>query len=180
MPRHDTRALVNYGFRQIEREATMRQTQITVVGNLIEDPELRFTPTGAAAVRFTVAHNPSHYDRAKAEFVDDDPTFYDCTAWRQLAEHVAESLHKGDRVILVANQKTRRWESDGSGKTAKGTVISRLEHEVIALGPELTFSTATVKKMARTRDTDPADPWASASTTRPAAAAGSFDDEPPF
>lgn len=161
----------------------MRQIQVTIVGNLIEDPELRFTPTGVAACRFTVAHNPSHFDRAKNEFVDDDATFYDCTAWRQLAEHIAESLHKGDRVILVANQKTRRWESDGSGKTAKGTIIARLEHDVIAIGPELTFSTAAVKKMARTRDSDPADPWASASTTRPtgtAAAATPFDDEPPF
>lgn len=160
----------------------MRQTNITIVGNLTDVPELRYTPTGAAACRFTVAFNPSHFDRTKNEWVDDESTFYDCTAWRSLAENIAGSLSKGDRVVLVASQRTRRWKSDGSGKTAAGEVLSRLEHEVIALGAELTFATAKPAKMARSREADPHDPWASSTSTRPTgpAGAGSFDDEPPF
>jgi single-strand DNA-binding protein len=147
---------------------------IPIVGNLTADPELRFTAAGAAACRFTVAHNPSHYDRDAGEWKDGEPTFFDCTAWRELAEHLADSLGSGDRVILVGNLRTRRWESDGSGKTAAGTKMSRQEIEVIAMGPELTFATAEVKKAAR------GDPWATASKTRPAPAASTFDDEPPF
>lgn len=162
----------------------MRQIQITVVGNLTDDPELRFTPSGAAACRFTVAHNPSYFDRQSGEWKDGEPTFFDCSVWRDLAEHVAESLSKGHRVILVGNLKTTRWKSDGRGKTPEGETIERQQLDVVAIGPELTWATAAVKKMARSRDgaVAPDDPWATASRTRPAATdgRGSFDDEPPF
>lgn len=161
----------------------MREINITVVGNLVGDPELRFTPGGAAACRFTLAHNPRSFDREKNEWVDGEPTFFDCTAWRDLAEHVAESLRRGHRVILIGNLNTRRWQSDGSGKTPAGETISRQELAVLAIGPELTFATATVVKATRTArgEVPPDDPWASASPTRPAMAApGNFDDEPPF
>jgi single-strand DNA-binding protein len=162
----------------------MQQISITIVGNLVGDPELRFTPSGAAACRFTIAHNPRVFNREANEWKDGEPTFFDCTVWRDLAEHVAESLRRGHRVILMGNLKTRRWESDGSGKTAAGDTITRQELEVLAIGPELTFATATVVKATRTArgETPPDDPWASASKTRPATvgAAGRFDDEPPF
>lgn len=162
----------------------MQQISLTIVGNLVGDPELRFTPSGAAACRFTIAHNPRVFNREANEWKDGEPTFFDCTAWRDLAEHVAESLRRGQRVILMGNLKTRRWESDGSGKAAAGDTITRQELEVLAIGPELTFATATVVKATHNArgETPPDDPWASASKTRPAvaAAAGRFDDEPPF
>lgn len=162
----------------------MQQITLTVVGNLVGDPELRFTPSGHAACRFTLAHNPREFNRERNEWTDGEPTFFDCTAWRELAEHVAESLRRGHRVIVAGDLKTRRWESNGSGKTPAGETIVRQELVVTAIGPELTFATATVAKATRTArgEVAPDDPWATASKTRPAASAapGSFDDEPPF
>lgn len=163
----------------------MNHLSLTIVGNLTGDPELRFTPAGIAAVRFTVAHNPRRLDRASGEWRDGEPTFLDCSAWRDLAEHIGETLRSGHRVIAVGNLGTHRWESDGSGKTPAGEKIERLRLDVIAIGPELTFATAIVAKAVRSRagEAAPDDPWATASRTRPAAAApaGSrFDDEPPF
>jgi single-strand DNA-binding protein len=158
---------------------------MTIVGNLTGDPELRFTPSGAAVCKFTLAHNPRRFDKASNQWVDGDPTFLDCAVWRDLAEHVTESLKAGHRVIAHGNLSTRTWESDGSGKTAAGTKISRIQLDVIAIGPELTWATATVHKATRTArgEAAPDDPWASASRTRPepvAAGRGGFDDEPPF
>jgi single-strand DNA-binding protein len=158
---------------------------MTIVGNLTGDPELRFTPSGAAVCRIVVAHNPRRLDKASGQWVDDEPTFMDCAVWRDLAEHVAESLKAGQRVIVYGNVRTHSFETDGSGKTAAGTKISRMQLDVIAIGPELTWATATVHKATRTArgETAPDDPWATASKTRPepvAAGRGGFDDEPPF
>lgn len=165
----------------------MNDLTLPIVGNLTGDPELRFTPAGVAVCRFTVAHNPRRFDKTSNEWKDGEPTFLDCNAWRDLGEHIAESLKAGNRVIAVVQLRTQSWESDGSGKTAAGTKISRLVGDVLALGPELTWAIAVVEKAKRTArgETAPDDPWASASKTRPAAAAaagrgGNFDDEPPF
>lgn len=166
------------------RGPPLNEITITIVGNLTDDPELRFTPSGAAVCRFRVAQTPRHLDRQSGEWKDGEATFLDCSAWRDLGEHLAESLKKGARVILLGNLKTQRWESTGTGKTPAGETITRNVIDVIACGPELTYAKAVVDRVKRTRagETAPDDPWASASKTRPAAAPArsSFDDEPPF
>lgn len=167
-----------------ERHPALNEITVTIVGNLTDNPELRFTPSGTAVCRFRVAQTPRHLDRGSGEWKDGEATFLDCSAWRELAEHLAESLQKGSRVILLGHLKTQRWESTGTGKTPAGETITRQTIDVTACGPELTYATAAVTKAKRTRagETAPDDPWSTASTTRPAGAParGSFDDEPPF
>jgi len=145
---------------------------ITVVGNLTGDPELRFTPQGVAVARLTVAVNPRWFDKASNEWKDGDPSFYRVTAWRQLAEHAAESLTKGARVIVTGSIAQRAWEDDAGEKRSSWDVTAD------ALGPDLAYATATVKRMQRAagarEQTPPDDPWAAGTTEPPA------DDEPPF
>ncbi len=145
------------------------ETSITVVGNLTADPELRYTPAGVALAKFTVASTPRVFDRSKNEYRDGDPLFLMCTAWRELAEHVAESLSKGARVVVVGRLRLSRWETDeGEKRSAYGL-------DADEVGPSLRFATATVQKMTRTRAGGdgftpaevPDDPWASASPTPP-------------
>ncbi|MCX5121243.1 single-stranded DNA-binding protein [Micromonospora sp. NBC_00362] len=144
-------------------------TTVTVVGNLTADPELRFTPAGVALVKFTVASTPRVFDRASGEYRDGDPLFLTCTAWRDLAEHIAESLAKGTRVVVAGRLRLSRWENEeGEKRSAYGL-------DVDEVGPSLRFATATVKKTSRTRsggdgftpEAPADDPW---STAAPAAA----------
>lgn len=144
----------------------------TIVGNLTADPELRFTPAGVAVVRLSIAHNP----RIKSgdEWKDGEPTFVSATAWRTLAENVAESLSKGARVIVTGRLTTERWEKDGAKR-------ERLALAIEGIGPDLTYATAQVRKMTRSNSGPSDDPWTTASTARPASAPADFgDDEPPF
>ncbi|HTF08192.1 MAG TPA: single-stranded DNA-binding protein [Asanoa sp.] len=160
----------------------MNQLQVTIVGNLTEEPELRFTATGVAVCAFSLAHNPRVKKAGTDEWVDGEPTFVRCTAWRHLAENVAESLTRGARVVVVGDLVTRSWESDGRSKTPAGQKLTRLELSVQAIGPELAFATAKVVKSVR-RGGPADDPWGTATTQRPATAepaAGTSDDEPPF
>ena len=148
------------------------ETQITTIGNLTGDPELRFTPQGVAMVKFTVASTPRVFDRDKNEYRDGDPLFLNCTAWRDLAEHIAESLAKGTRVVVVGRLRLSRWETDeGEKRSAYGL-------DVDEVGPSLRFATAKVQKMSRAKAGDdgftpadaPDDAWnASAPPVRPAA-----------
>ncbi|SRR6266536_2236723 len=146
------------------------ETSITVVGNLTGDPELRYTPAGVALAKFTVASTPRVFDRTKNEYRDGDPLFLTCTAWRDLAEHAAESLSKGARVVVVGRLRLSRWETDeGEKRSAYGL-------DVDEVGPSLRFATAKVQKMQRSRSGAdgftpadvPDDPW---STANPAPAA---------
>jgi single-strand DNA-binding protein len=142
----------------------------TIVGNLTRDPELRFTPSGVAVVKFTVAHSPRKLDRESGTWVDGEPTFLDCTAWRGLAENISESLSQGNRVIVTGTLRTERWETEAAEKR------SRMVLDVDSCGPELTWATAKVKKMQRSQSNQggPADdPWATASRTRPTSPAAS-------
>ena len=171
-------------------------TTITVVGNLTADPELRFTPSGAAVANFTVASTPRIYDRQSGEWKDGDALFLRCNIWREAAENVAESLTRGSRVIVTGRLKQRSFE------TREGEKRTVFEVEVDEIGPSLRYATAKVNKASRsggggggfggggggsrgntggstggggseTKD----DPWGSAP------ASGSFsggDDEPPF
>jgi len=135
------------------------ETVITIVGNLTDDPELRFTPSGAALARFSIASTPRRYDKTAGEYVDGDTLFLRATAWRQVAENVAESLQRGQRVIATGRLRQSNWE------TPDGDKRSSIDLEVDEIGPSLTFATAKVTKATRAAKTsgNPDDPWTSAS-----------------
>lgn len=167
-------------------------TTITIVGNLTADPDLRFTPSGAAVANFTVASTPRIYDRQSGEWKDGDALFLRCNIWREAAENVAESLTRGSRVIVTGRLRQRSFE------TREGEKRTVYEVEVDEIGPSLRYATAKINKISRggggggfgggggnapaasapSSGGAPAeDPWGSAP------ASGSFggaDDEPPF
>src|ERR1044071_6092568 len=168
-------------------------TTITVVGNLTDDPELRFTPSGAAVAKFRVASTPRIMDRTTNEWKDGEPLFLACTVWREAAEHVAESLQRGARVIVSGRLKQRSYE------TREGEKRTVIELEVDEIGPSLRYATAKVQKMARSGGGGGGgygsgssgggnssgggggfsdDPWATAAPA--GGSGGNFDDEPPF
>lgn len=165
------------------------ETIITVVGNLTADPELRFTPSGAAVANFTVASTPRTFDRQSGEWKDGEALFLRCNIWREAAENVAESLTRGSRVIVTGRLKQRSFE------TREGEKRTVFELEVDEIGPSLRYATAKVNKANRgsggggfgggsaggsrqqAGGESHDDPWGSAP------GAGSFggsDDEPPF
>lgn len=115
-------------------------TEITLIGNLTADPELRFTPSGNAVANFTVANTPRTFDKKAGEYVDGESMFLRCSAWKQLAENVAETLAKGNRVIVQGKLKSRSFE-DKEGN--KRTVF---EVDVLEVGPSLKFATASVQR----------------------------------
>jgi single-strand DNA-binding protein len=181
------------------------ETTITVVGNLTDDPELRFTPSGAAVAKFRIASTPRTLDRQSGEWKDGEPLFLACNIWRDAAEHVAESLQRGARVIVQGRLRQRSYE------TREGEKRTVYELEVDEIGPSLRYATAKVQRMSRSggggggfgasngggggnRQSGGGsggggnfdDPWA---TSAPASSSGggrsaggnsSFDDEPPF
>lgn len=115
-------------------------TTITVAGNITGDPELRFTASGGAVASFTVATNPRTFDRTTNEWKDGDPIFFRCSAWRQMAENVAESLTKGTRVIVTGTLKVSQYEGrDGVQRTS-------VDINVDEVGPSLRFATAKVTR----------------------------------
>jgi single-strand DNA-binding protein len=164
-------------------------TVITVIGNVTDDPELRFTPGGAAVANFTVASTPRSFDRQTNEWKDGDTLFLRCSVWRQSAENVAESLQRGTRVIVSGRLKQRSYE------TREGEKRTVVELEVDEIGPSLRFATAKVNKTTRGSGGGGGfgggsgggaggggaaggggdDPWASAP-----AADGAGSEEPPF
>ncbi|MFM7861039.1 MAG: single-stranded DNA-binding protein [Candidatus Nanopelagicaceae bacterium] len=159
-------------------------TNITIIGNLVDDPELRFTPSGAAVAKFRVASTPRYLDRNTNEWKDGDSLFLQCQIWRQAAENVAESLTRGMRVIVSGRLKQRSYE------TKEGEKRTVFEVEVDEVGPSLRNATAKVTKTTRaasgapsaaggfTADSFNDDPWASS-----APAGGGWTtntDEPPF
>jgi single-strand DNA-binding protein len=164
------------------------ETVITVVGNLTADPELRFTPSGAAVASFTIASTPRTFDKNTNEWKDGDALFLRCSIWRQAAENVAESLQRGMRVVAQGRLRQRSYE------TREGEKRTVVEMEVDEVGPSLKYATAKVNRTSRgsssgggfgssgSSGSDAApvdDPWGSA----PSAASGSgggFSDEPPF
>jgi single-strand DNA-binding protein len=180
------------------------ETTITLVGNLTADPELRFTPSGAAVANFTVASTPRTFDRQSNEWRDGDAMFINCAVWRQAAENVAESLQKGMRVIVSGRLKSRSYETrDGEKRTV-------FEIDVDEIGPALKYATAKVSRTsgggqgggARSSGGGSAsatgggsfgdDPWASGNGGQSAASSSSRpqqssdpwatpqNDEPPF
>jgi single-strand DNA-binding protein len=166
-------------------------TQITIVGNLVDDPELRFTPAGQPVARFRVASTPRFRDNATGEWKDGDSLFLTCNVWRQAAENVAESLQRGMRVIVSGRLRQRSYE------TKEGEKRTVYEVEVDEVGPSLRNASAKVNRVARTGSGggygqgapsggrqsggqggsggygQDSDPWA---TDGP----GGYSDEPPF
>lgn len=168
-------------------------TQITLIGNLTDDPELRFTPSGAAVANFTVASTPRSFDKNTSEWKDGETLFLRCAVWRQAAENAAESLEKGMRVIVQGRLKARSYDDrDGNKRTVN-------EVDVEEVGPSLQWATAKVTRAARQGGSDRSsgggqsagggqgggqnDPW-SASGGAPAgdpwASPAGGSDEPPF
>jgi single-strand DNA-binding protein len=156
----------------------MNEAQMTLVGNLVEDPELRFTPAGQPVAKFRVASTPRYLDKSTNEWKDGDSLFLSCVVWRQAAENVAESLTRGMRVIITGKLKQRSYE------TREGEKRTVYELEVDEVGPSLRNASAKVQKATRTStgnggqgaaatSSKQADPWASD-------AAGGYSDEPPF
>jgi single-strand DNA-binding protein len=158
-----------------------------MIGNLVSDPELRFTPSGAAVAKFTVASTPRYLDKTTNEWKDGDSLFLQCQIWRQSAENVAESLTKGMRVIVSGRLKQRSYE------TKEGEKRTVFEVEVDEVGPSLRNATAKVTKTARaagggntytaaagsSQSSSTDDPWSAAPvgggwSTTPS------DDAPPF
>ena len=119
------------------------ETVITVVGNLVDDPELRFTPSGAAVANFRIASTPRTFDKQSNEWKDGDALFLSCSVWRQAAENVAESLQRGMRVIVQGRLKQRSYE------TREGEKRTVVELEVDEVGPALAFATAKVTRASR-------------------------------
>jgi len=158
-------------------------TLITIIGNLAGDPELRFTPSGAAVANFRVASTPRSFDRQKNEWVDGEALFMPCSVWRDMAENVAETLQRGMRVIVTGRLKSRSYE------TKEGEKRTVMELEVDEVGPALRYATAKVKKTERGsrggmavnqpqqggfgQQKPEEDPWATGPTPQPF-------DEPPF
>jgi single-strand DNA-binding protein len=155
-------------------------TVITLIGNLVDDPELRFTPSGAAVAKFRLASTPRYLDKSSNEWKDGESLFLTCNVWRQAAENVAESLQRGMRVIVQGRLKQRSYE------TREGEKRTVYEVEVDEVGPSLRNATAKINKTSRSGGGSaptggfsgggaPAadDPWATP-------AAGGFSDEPPF
>lgn len=161
------------------------ETIMTIIGNLVDDPELRFTPSGAAVANFTVASTPRTFDKASNRWVDGDALFLPCNVWRQAAENVAETLTKGMRVIVQGRLKQRSYE------TREGEKRTVFELEVDEIGPSLRYATAQVQRttgVANTSSNNPAPtaqesappPTPKPSTAWNTAASTSSDDEPPF
>lgn len=153
------------------------ETTLTIIGNLTADPELRFTPAGAAVANFTVASTPRTFDRQANEWKDGDALFMRCNIWREAAENVAETLTRGARVIVTGRLQQRSYE------TREGEKRTVVELEVDEIGPSLRYATAKVNKANRASSGDRAragasagrsqgsdDPWGNAGGT----------SEPPF
>lgn len=118
------------------------ETVVTIVGNLVADPELRFTPAGDAVANFTVASTPRTLNRQTQEWEDGTALFLRCSVWRQQAENVAESLTRGARVVVTGRLRQRSYEKDGQKRTV-------VELEVEEVGPSLKYATAKVTKAER-------------------------------
>lgn len=119
------------------------ETVITVIGNLTADPELRFTPSGAAVANFTVASTPRQFDRQSNEWKDGETLFMRCSVWRDAAENVAESLTRGSRVLVTGRLKSRSYD------TKEGEKRTVVELDVDEVGPSLKYATAKVNKTQR-------------------------------
>ena len=151
----------------------MNETTMTIVGNLVDDPEIRYTPQGQPVVRFRIASTPRFYDKQSGQWKDGDSLFLTCNVWRQMAENAAESLDKGMRAIVTGKLRQRSYQ------TKEGEKRTVFELEVDEVGPSLRNASAKVTKVTRSSNGNSGggggqeDPWA-------AAPASGYSDQPPF
>ena len=158
------------------------EPQINMVGNLVADPELRFTPSGVAAASVRIAVTPRSRDNATGEWKDGETVWLSGTVWRQYAENVAESLTKGSRVIVIGRLKQRSYE------TREGEKRTVYEVDIDDIGPALRYATAKIQKTSRGSGSDAAaapaagggDPWGAPSGGGGGDSWGAASDEPPF
>lgn len=162
------------------------ETQMTVVGNLTADPELRYTQGGIPVANFTIASTPRTFDKQSGEWKDGEALFLRATVWRDHAEHVASSLTKGTRVVAQGNLRQRNYE------TKEGERRTSIELDVLEIGPALRYATANVERVggqqARGGDNAaPAGDWAAPPTSGTQAGGGdawatpgAFSDDTPF
>ena len=162
-------------------------TPLTIVGNLVEDPILRFTGQGVPVANLTIASTPRTFDKNANEWKDGETLFLRCSIWREAAENVAESLKKGQRVIASGRLVQRNWEQDGQKRSA-------VEMQLEEIGPSLKYATAQVSRTERGGGQQQssggfgapaqADPWASGGNTTQPQQSGGWDQqntpEPPF
>ncbi|MFF4442040.1 single-stranded DNA-binding protein [Streptomyces sp. NPDC001621] len=147
------------------------ETPITLVGNLTDDPELKFTEGGAALAKFTIAVTPRSFDRNSNQWKDGTTAFYRCAAWRALAEHVAESLGKGSRVVAMGRMRQHDWTND------QGEKRSMLAVEIDDIGASVRFTTVQINaKRPAQNGLAGDDPWTAANGS----AGTASDAEPPF
>ncbi|WP_163512421.1 single-stranded DNA-binding protein [Fodinicola acaciae] len=153
--------------------------EITIVGTLTGDPEQRFTTSGIAVANFTVASNDRRYNKESGQWEDGDATFLRCSIWRDYAEHVTESLARGQRVIVVGQLRQRSYE------TTEGDKRTVVEVDVREIGPALKWATVKVTKAARSngntaRNGAESDPWTAPAASAARAKASGYSEEPPF
>jgi single-strand DNA-binding protein len=152
--------------------------EVTAIGTLTADVELRYTASGIPVASFTIACNDRKYDQASKSWTDGDATFLRCTLWRQAAENAAESFVKGARLIVVGNLKQRSYE------TREGEKRTAMELDVTEVGPSVKWATVKVAKAERSgADSRPPandDPWGSAPQAPARQGASGIVDEPPF
>lgn len=141
--------------------------EITIAGTVVADPEIKYFNDGACVANFTVAANDRRFDRERGEWVDASATFLRCSIWRQEAEHVTESLSKGDRVLATGVLKQNKWE------TEQGEKRTAFELAVAEIGASLKFATAQITKPHRSTP-------AGTGSGAPAGVGASTSDEPPF
>lgn len=163
----------------------MTHPHITIIGNLIADPELKYVGSGTPVANFTVASTPRNYNKQTDTWEDGETTFFNCAVWRDYAENVAESLTKGARVVVYGKFKTRNYQrTDGS----QGVSI---ELDVDEVGPSLRYATAQITKAGQAASARQNNTWGGVQTNAPAGGApndpwatsptgNSFDDNPPF
>ncbi|WP_327258259.1 single-stranded DNA-binding protein [Streptomyces sp. NBC_01244] len=155
------------------------ETTITLIGNLVDDPELRFTPNGAGVAKFRVASTPRVFNKTTNEWTDGESLFLTCSVWRHVAENVAESLTKGMRVIVTGRLRQRTFE------TNEGEKRTVYELDVEEVGPSLRNATAKVAKVQRNNDNQQGGwgqqaPQQRTAPTADAWAAAPTDENPPF
>lgn len=157
------------------------EVSVTIVGNLADDPELRYTQGGVAVVSVRVGSTPRTFNRQSNEWVDGETVWVRCTAWREVAENVAQSLTKGSRVVV-----TGRLKAPSAYQTAQGEARASLELEIEEIGPSLRYATATVTRRAREGAAAVESPWTNAAPAKSAGAdawanpAAEPSDEAPF
>ena len=147
------------------------ETTLTIIGNLTDNPELRFAPSGVALSKFTVASTPRLYDQNTNQWRDGEPLFMSCSAWRDMAENIAESLTKGARVVVTGRLRLSRWE------TPEGEKRQAFQLDVEDVGASLKYARAKVMKL--TRQTAPGNGTTAAATADDPWATNA-DAEPPF